>query len=161
MKPSLVVHECQVYWKQALTLLELFWIQCDGFFPWSQPLDKLLETTFSETRCSLVGRLVKLSSVLSSDLDDVESSRGPSCWAKTLSAALALFKNLWEKTKLTSPPSNSRKSTVHVLSFLLFNRKTLVCRHENISVNIQYFKCIQLYETKTTLEQRQMSPALL
>lgn len=99
-----------------------YW-SCSGSNVMDSFLDLSLETSsrrpsFPETRCSLFGRLVKLSSVLSSDLDDVESSRGPSCWAKSLSAALALFKNLWEKTKLTSPLSYSRKGTVHVLSFL-------------------------------------------
>lgn len=130
MNDKFIEHQHWHYWSHSASNV------MDSF------LDLSLETgsrrPFPETRCSLLGRprLVKLSSVLSSDLDDTESSRGPSCWAKYLSAVLTLFKNLWEKTKLTSSPSHSRNRTVHVPSFLSLNRKALVCWHEHMSINI-------------------------
>lgn len=127
-----IIQKVLVWWKPHALCMNDKFIEHQHWHYWSHSgsnlmdsfLDLSLETgsrrpSFPETRWSLLGRprLVKLSSVLSSDLDDVESSRGPSCWAKFLSAALALFKNLWEKTKRTSSPSHSRNRTLHVPSF--------------------------------------------
>lgn len=130
-------------------------------------LDLSLETSswrpsFPQTRCSLLGRLVKLSSVLSSDLDDVESSRGPSCWAKSLSQQRwPCLKTCGRRQKLTSPP---RKFKEKKCSCPVLSPSFLTERHLSVDMRTcpsTYFKRVQLYGTKTTLEQCPVSAAFL